>query len=148
MSGKDPRGQSWPAPLAARVAADASAEQIAEAVTAIWLEIDLALHPIIGHRGVAALYDRSLSLTTATYPWLAIGEPGSQPTVDPSALKAVLAQQSAAEAAASGSALFRSFRELLASLIGTALTDRLLRSVWADPGEHSAGDPPAQDSSS
>ena len=53
-------------------------------------------------------------------------------------------QQAAAEAAAGGTALFQSFHELLASLVGASLTDRLLRSVWA----HSSGASPAQDTSS
>jgi hypothetical protein len=134
----------WPTPLADRVTEDASAEQVAEAIAALWQEIDQALHPIIGHRGVAALYHRSLHLTAAAYPWLAIGHRGLTAEVDPSALTTVLAQRGAAEAAAGGAALFQSFRELLTSLVGASLTDRLLRSVWAHP----AGISPAQDTSS
>jgi len=137
-------GRPWPAPLAGRVTDDASAEQIADAIAALWQEIDQSLHPIIGHRGVAALYNRSLLLTTADYPWLAIGHQGSAASVDPSALKAALAQQAAAEAATGGIALFQSFHDLLASLVGASLTDRLLHSVWA----RSAGASPAQDTSS
>ena len=53
----------WPAPLADLVSDGADAEQLADAIVAMWLEIDQALHPIIGHRGVAALYNRSLHLT-------------------------------------------------------------------------------------
>ena len=131
----------WPAPLADRVSDGADAEQVAEAIMAIWLEIEQALHPIIGHRGVAALCNRSLHLTAAAYPWLAIDQPGVPAAVDPSALRAALVQQAAAEAAAGGSALFHSFHELLASLVGASLTDRLLRSVWT----RTSGDSPAQD---
>ena len=76
----------------ARTARDA--EQVADAIVAIWLEIDQALHPIIGHRGVAALYNRSLHLTAAAYPWLAMGQHGVPAAVDPSALRAALVQQS------------------------------------------------------
>jgi hypothetical protein len=136
-------GRPWPAPLGGRVAEDASAEQIADAIVALWQEIDQSLHPIIGHRGVAALYGRSLHLTTADYPWLAVGHQGTPAAVDPSALKAALAQQAAAEAAAGGIALFESFHDLLASLIGASLAGRLLHSVWA----RSAGASPAQDTS-
>jgi len=75
---------------------------------------------------------------------LAVGKPGVPATVDPSALRAALVQLTAAEAAAGGSAVFHSFHELLASLIGAALTDRLLSSVWT----HSPQGSPAQDSSS
>jgi hypothetical protein len=136
--------RAWPAPLAGRVADDASVEQIADAIVAIWQEIDQALHPIVGRRGVAALYNRSLHLTAAAYPWLAMGHRGLAAEVDPSALKGALVQQAAAEAAAGGMALFQTFHGLLAGLIGASLTDRLLRSVWARP----AGTSPAQDTSS
>jgi hypothetical protein len=134
-------GRRWPAPLADRVTDGADAEQVAGAIVAIWLEIDQALHPIIGRRGVAALYNRSLSLTAAAYPWLAIDQPAVPAAIDPSGLRSALVQQTAAEAAAGGSALFQSFHELLASLVGTALTERLLRSVWTHP----SGTSPVQD---
>jgi hypothetical protein len=133
-------GRKWSAPLADRVTDDASAEQVADAVVAICLEIDHALHPTIGHGGVAALFNRSLSLTAAAYPWLARDHPTVLAAFDPSSLKAVLVQQSSAEAAAGGHALFQSFRELLASLVGASLTDRLLRSVWAHPSGASPQD--------
>ena len=131
----------WPAPLAHRVTDPADAEQIADAIIAIWLEIDQALHPIMGHRGVAALYNRSLALTAATYPWLAMGHQGVLAAIDPSALRAALVSQAPADAAAGGNALFHSFRELLASLVGPSLTERLLRSVWTP----SSSGLPAQD---
>ena len=134
----------WPAPLAGRVRDDASAGQIADAIAALWQEIDAALHPVIGHRGVAALYNRSLHLAAAGHPWLAIGHQGTPAAVDLSTLKAALEQQAAAEAAAGGLARFESFHDLLASLVGASLTDRLLHSVWA----RSAGASPAQDTSS
>jgi hypothetical protein len=47
-------------------------------------------------------------------------------------------------AAAGGSALFLRFHDLLASLVGASLTDRLLRSVWT----HSSAVSPVQDTSS
>ncbi len=134
----------WPAPLADRVRDGADAEQVADAIVAIWLDIDQALHPIIGHRGVAALYNRSLHLTAVAYPWLAIDQPAIPAAADPSGLRSALVQQAAAEAAAGGSALFQTFHELLASLVGASLTDRLLRSVWT----RTWGDSPAQDTSS
>ena len=136
--------QRRPAPLADRVSAGADAEQVADAVVAMLLEIEQALHPIIGHRGVAALYNRSLHLTAAAYPWLAIDQPAVPAAVDPSGLRSALVQQAAAEAAAGGNALFQTFHELLASLVGASLTDRLLGSVWS----HSSPGLPAQDTSS
>jgi len=132
-----------PAPLNGRVKDATDAEQLADAVFAVWREIDQALHPIIGHRGVAALYNRTLKLTAAAYPWLAMEQRGIPAAVDPAALHAALVQQTGAEAAAGGNALFHSFHQLLASLVGPALTERLLRSVWTP----SSGAAPAQDHS-
>jgi len=123
------------------VPAGASAEQLADAVVAVWRDIDLALHPIIGHRGVAALYNRSLRLTVAAHPGLAGDHPDALAALDVTALRAALVQQTATEAAAAGTALFRSFEQLLASLVGPALTVQLLRPVWTHP----AVSPPAQD---
>ena len=137
-------GHRWPAPLANRVSDAADAAEVADAIVAVWQEIDQALHPIIGHRGVAALYSRSLSLAATTYPWLAIDQPAVPAAVDPSGLRAALMQQAAAEAAAGGSALFLRFHELLASLVGPSLTERLLCSVWTRPSDTS----PTQDTAS
>jgi hypothetical protein len=93
---------------------------------------------------VAALFNRSLHLTTPVYPWLAQGISGPHPAADPLVLKAALANQTAVAAVAGGSALLQSFHALLASLVGSSLTDQLLRSIWA----HSPGDAPAQETSS
>jgi hypothetical protein len=131
----------WPPPLAGRVPAGANAEQLADAIVAVWRDIDLALHPIIGHRGVAALYNRSLRLAAATHPWLTLDHPDALAAIDVAALRADLLQHTAVEAAAAGTALFRSFEQLLASLVGPALTAQLLQSVWTHP----AASPPAQD---
>lgn len=131
----------WPEPLASRLGADADIEQVADAIMAIWRESEIALSPIIGQRGVAALFRRSLNLVSAVHPWLAASHGGALDAVDPSTLKATLLLQPAAAAAAGGAALFQSFHDLLASLVGAPLTNRLLHSVWAP----SRGDAPAQD---
>lgn len=59
-------------------------------------------------------------------------------------MKSEFAQQSSADAASAGSVLLQTFYDLLASLVGLSLTERLLRSVWAN----SSRGPPAQDTSS
>lgn len=138
---KSKEGLPWPPPLAGRVPAGADAEQLADVIVAVWRDIDEALHPIIGHRGVAALYNRSLRLASAAHPWLTSGHPDALAAIDVTALRADLLQHTPAEAAAAGAALFRSFEQLLASLVGPALTAQLLQSVW----NQSAVSPPAQD---
>jgi hypothetical protein len=119
------------APLAHRVQADASASQIANAIAATWVEIDAALTPIVGQRGLTALYKRSLYLTASAHPWLEGLQEGMQSTMDLDRLKSVVSQQSSADAVAGGSDLFRTFHDLLDSMVGPSLTERLLRSVWA-----------------
>jgi hypothetical protein len=145
MASTSAHAQRWPEPLDRRLAAhgDVDAGQVADAVAAVWRDIDLSLHPIIGHRGVAALYDRSLALASARHPWLATGPPVAPAAIDASALHAALAMRPPAEAAAGGGALLQVFRDLLSSLIGAALTDRLLRDVWSRPTDPAT----AQDSS-
>jgi hypothetical protein len=131
------------ASLASRVKTDADSAQIADAVVSTWRRIDAALGPIIGRGGVAALYARGFQLTRSVHPWLAgPGDPVQAP-VDLAALRLVLSQQSSANAAAGGVALLQTFHELLTNLVGAALTDQLLRSVWANP----VGGPGGQDTS-
>jgi hypothetical protein len=125
----DPRSA---APLARRVGDDADATQIAAAIVAIWNDIDDVLTPIVGPLGVVALYQRSLHLTSATFPWLAEPRDGERQTPDPAALTTLLAQRGSVDAAAAGSAFLQTFHELLASLVGPALTERLLRDAWAN----------------
>jgi hypothetical protein len=105
--------------------------------------VDEALTPIIGQRGVAALYRRSLYLSGAVHPWLSNTYEGVQPGMDLGALRSVLALQSSAAVADAGSHLLQTFYDLVATLIGPSLTARLLRSVWAT----SLSGPPAQDTS-
>jgi hypothetical protein len=60
-----------------RTASDgASSRQVADAVTSAFQGIDQALTPIIGRRGVAALYKRSVHLAGRTHSWLAVPTEG------------------------------------------------------------------------
>jgi hypothetical protein len=139
MSSESERSLRWPAPLGRRLVPGADASQVADAVEAVWREIDQALHPIVGHRGVVALYNRSLTLAAARHPWLATGHRGALAAIDASALRAVLVRRQPAEAAAGGGALLQSFRDLLSSLIGASLTERLLHPVWAPTTDTETG---------
>lgn len=126
---------SLAAPLSHRVAAGEHASGIADAVVATWQEIAAALAPLIGERGVAALYKRSLFLTANKHPWLAEAYEGLQSPMDLPRLNATVRQQTSGVAAAGGTALFQTFYELLTSLVGASLTERLLRPVWASPSQ-------------
>ena len=131
-------------PLAHRVGEGADALAVAEAVVAVWRDIDVALRPIIGQGGVVALFHRSVHLTAAVHPWLA--SDGQEPMVglDFEALKSSLASQSVAQALACGNRLLLTFHQLLVSLIGVSLAERLLRPAWGP----SSSRKPMQDLSS
>ncbi len=107
----------------------ADAAQIGDGIVATWLNIEVALKPIIGQRGVVALFNRSLHLTARTHTWLTVDH-GSNPTaMNLAALKPLIAEQPRAAAAAATGLLLKTFLELLTSLIGPSLTERLLRTV-------------------
>jgi hypothetical protein len=128
---KEDESADFAAFLAGAVSDGASSKQVAEIVASAFRGIDQVLMPIIGQRGVAALYKRSVHLAGQAYPWLPrLGE-GVHTAMDVSALTTELALQSAAVAAAAGGLLLQTFCELLTSLIGASLSNQLLRTVWA-----------------
>ncbi|MEO7639031.1 MAG: hypothetical protein ABIS85_07545 [Pseudoxanthomonas sp.] len=129
------------AALAHRVGVDADAARIAYVMTMAWQEIDAVLSPILGRGGVAALYKRSLYLTGLAHPWLSNLHRGEQTDMGLAELESVFGQQSSADAAGAGGALLQTFNGLLASMVGPALTEQLLRPVW----NHLLSGPSAQD---
>ncbi|MEO5660349.1 MAG: hypothetical protein ABIQ90_11240 [Polaromonas sp.] len=108
----------------------AEASRLASEIISTWLHIDAALAPVIGKRGVAALYERSLHMARAGHPWLGTADGNPETMIDLIALKSVLMQQNGAGAAAGGGAHFQAFYDVLGSLIGLSLTEKLLRSIW------------------
>ena len=120
---------------------NASAIEAAEALATAWQAADDALSPIIGKRGVAALYKRSLRVTATSHPWLSSLISDHLGAIDITALSTAFAQQTAASAAAASDALLQAFSNLLASLLGATLTNRLLEPVWS----HFPSGTPAQD---
>lgn len=109
---------------------DVDAAQLADASVATWYEIDEALTPIIGPRGVGALYARSVHLAGRAYPWLTVTIDVSQPKLDVQALRSALSNQHCVEAANASGTVLQTFHSLLTQLIGAPLTEQLLRSVW------------------
>jgi hypothetical protein len=110
---------------------DSNPQGVADGAVAVWTAIDGALSPVIGARGNGALYKRSLHLARAQHPWLAAAYEGAVQPGDYSALRAALAQQTAADATRAQEALLRIFNDLLADLIGRSLTSRLLQAAWS-----------------
>ncbi|WP_085315557.1 hypothetical protein [Derxia lacustris] len=116
--------------LARLLAAGADAPAVAAQGCALWRRAAAALLPIIGRQGVAALFRRSLLQARADWPLLAGVHDAAAEPLDFSGLLDALALATPADAARAQVALFDAFCTLLASLIGSALTDRLLLPVW------------------
>jgi len=110
----------------------AAVEQIAAAVVSTWQQIDLALAPVLGKRGVATLYRRAVFLTAATHRWLAPLHESAGESIDLDALKSSVLGRDARNAAAGAGALLQTFREVLESLIGPDLSERLVGVAWQD----------------
>lgn len=124
------QGKAQPTPPAfAQQAEGADAAQVADLSVSTWRKVDAALSPVIGQRGVAALYKRSLYLTRAAHPCLAAVYEGALGPGEFAGLHAALAGQSSSDAAAANGALLQTFHDLLANLIGASLTGQLLRPV-------------------
>ena len=117
----------------ARLASEgANSERIAYRAALAWRNLDVALSPIIGQGGVMALFRRSVSMTRTTHPRLASMQEEPDQLETFAALQAALSQQTGVDAAAGNSAVLRKFLDILTSLIGESLAERLLSSVWDD----------------
>lgn len=102
-----------------------------DAALNLWHQMEAHLTPIVGERGCDALFGRSFQLTATTFPWLSSAE---RHVDDPAPLRAFRACQEAQDPASGSEASFfllATFTELLASMIGESLTDRILAPVWA-----------------
>ena len=115
--------------LSKRAAAGWDTGSIASLIVSVWRDIDTALAPIIGHRGVGALFGRTLHVIRQDYPWLTAPHESIADPIDFAALHSILSQRTSANIVAANGALLQKFLEQLASLIGESLTERLLSTV-------------------
>jgi hypothetical protein len=129
------------ATIADLAAIDADAERVADVAASTWREIHVVLSPVIGAGGVAALYQRAQHLIRGAYPWLAAVRDDPLRAVEFADLQRALSQQTSAQIVAANGALLQSFSDLLTSLIGVSLTERLLRSVRNLPGAATRPEP-------
>ena len=127
--------------LGGLAASGSSSDRVADSVGSALRAIEQALAPIVGQRGVAALYKRSLHLARSSFPWLPNAQASLPTAMDVGPLTTALAARPAGDAALAGASVIREFRALLTTLIGHSLAERLLRSVWAA----FLSSPPAQD---
>jgi hypothetical protein len=91
---------------------------------------------------VEVLFSRSLHLTSLSIPWLSVdGDYGDTATLL-ATLKTRLAERDTDAAEEASHALLLSFTELLTTLIGKPLTERLLAPVWEPPSPESERENP------
>ena len=97
----------------------------------LWERLAPELISIIGEGGFKPLYARSVRLTSVRYPWLAHAAASAGDDGRFAPLQAHLQAQDLVQASEGSMVLFNTFLDLLASLIGEALTTHLLQSAWS-----------------
>ncbi|MEI8267271.1 MAG: hypothetical protein WCI59_16195 [Betaproteobacteria bacterium] len=137
-----PHDISFRAPQLQRMAYEGvAANLVADEVVQLWGRLEGALRPVVGTRGVAALYGRSLQLAAALHPCLAKAESGSWKLMDLTLLRLQLASQTVDEAVQAGLDHLGQFDQLLGSLIGNTVKDQILAPAWAPEVAGPAGAP-------
>lgn len=112
----------------------AVAEASARALVALFNQLD----PLVGARGTQALCVRCLHLTRPLSDWPAAADGDTRGDLLGS-IRSHLLRMTPAAARQASTALLAALTDLLVSLIGPAVTLRLLRSAWGDPA--AAGPP-------
>lgn len=105
-------------------------EKGADAAMRLWEKMSTKIISIVGEGGFHSLYARSFFIARARFPWLAADELPTQTDQLFAQLKICFESQTPALARAANSLLLVTFTDILASLIGEALTTSILRSAW------------------
>ena len=120
------------ASLAQRIEGVFDLSKVANAIASMFEDAQASLVPILGPKGVAALYRRSYFLCTAKHPQFATTYESLGVAMNLVELRGLLANQTKEDAVFFGEEYLKSFYELLATLIGRSLAARLLLDVWAN----------------
>jgi len=112
------------------VARGGNSTDIAHAAREVWQHIDASLSPIIGPRGVAALYRRSVHLLRRDHPSLDALHPEAVAADHFAELQRASDLQTRDGALDMNAAMLETFRDLLTKLIGASLSERLLQPAW------------------
>lgn len=94
-----------------------------------WRHIKRSLAPIIGQRGIAAVFNRALYLASLLYPFLAVALEDNLLASNFESLEAALSQEETDLAAEANQYFYQCFQELVSSLVGESLSLRLLASI-------------------
>lgn len=136
-------GRRIVASLALRLNHVADIDQVADVIITMLRDTDASLVSIIGPKGVAALYRRSVQLCTSLHPSLVGTYLPLPEKLDLLHLKSILIQQDQNDVIFFGEELLKALYALLATLIGSSLSSRLLLDVW----DNNLSAPPSQETS-
>lgn len=101
----------------------------------LWEQLAARLSPLIGESGFHALYGRAVRLLRPQYAWLEVDPVHQSVRLMLNGLEKTLASTDPHIARQANAAFLHSFTTLLASLIGEALTMRVLHSAWRGESE-------------
>jgi len=104
---------------------------IPEATVRVYGKLAEKLAPLVGVAGVRALAARSLHLVQREFPCLAEIRNPEHPSEPLAELGPCLARQDPVVARDAAAALLATFNELIVTLVGEALTARLVTGAWA-----------------
>ncbi|MHB1174434.1 MAG: hypothetical protein ACYCZJ_04855 [Sulfuriferula sp.] len=107
-------------------------EKIADAAIDLWEQMATQIISIVGEGGFNSLYARSVFLTQASFPWLAVAALSPQRDHRFAQLKTSLAGQTPEQASAANCLLLITFTDIMAALIGEPLTTSILGSAWGN----------------
>lgn len=113
-------------------AGGADSKTVAGATVRALTSLLAELKPLVGELALRALYVRSLHLARSSFERPGAGDPES-PDELLAPLHRDLVSRAPAEARGAAEALLLALANLLVSLIGEPLTDRLLHKAWANP---------------
>jgi hypothetical protein len=102
----------------------------------LWQRLAKCLTPLIGEAGFCALYGRAVRLTIPDFKSLAASGPGQSIDSLFETLRDNLMSIDSQSAGRANSALLDTFTGLLSTLIGDALTTRVLKSAWLDKSDN------------
>ncbi len=108
---------------------------VADISIALWESLAAELGLIIGDGGFLPLYRRSVQLSATRFPSLSPAGEAAAPTGEKSrfaSLRTSFEGRTCEDTSEASAALFNTFIDMLARLIGEALTLSILRSAWGD----------------
>ncbi len=98
----------------------------------LWERLASELIAIIGEGGFQSLFERSIHLTSVTFPRIALDQPSQQDEGRFAGLRISLEGRDFPEASEASIALMITFVDILALLIGEHLTTSILGSAWGE----------------